>query len=356
MSNADLPAWRQTLCRGTVIPASPLALDRRRRFDSRRQRALWRYYAAAGAGGIAVGVHTTQFAIRRPEIGLFEPLLSLAADEFDRLDLGRERPLARIAGLCGATDQALAEAESARRHRFHAGLLSLAALRDANDDALLDHCRAVGAVIPLVGFYLQPAVGGRVLSYDFWRRLAELDCLVAVKVAPFNRYQTLDVVRALAESGREDVALYTGNDDHIVLDLLTPHEFRLGGRTVRRWFVGGLLGQWAVWTRRAVQLHEQCLAVVERELPIPPGLLRSAVALTDANAAIFDAANGFAGCIAGIHEILRRQGLLEGIECLDPSETLGPGQREQIDRVWLAYPELNDDAFVAAHRDEWLAD
>lgn len=356
MSAAELPRWRRTLSRGTVIPASPLALDRRRRFDPRRQRALWRYYSAAGAGGIAVGVHTTQFAIRRPEVGLFEPLLSLAAEEFDRLDQGRHCPLVRIAGLCGATPQALAEAEMARHHGFHAGLLSLAALRDTGDDALLDHCRAVGGVIPLVGFYLQPAVGGRVLSHAFWRRLAELDALVAVKVAPFNRYQTLDVVRALAEAGRTDVALYTGNDDHIVLDLLTPHEFRHGEQIVCRRFVGGLLGQWAVWTRRAVELLEQCRALCERESPIPPSLLRLAVELTDANAAIFDAANGFAGCIPGIHEILRRQGLLEGIECLDPSETFSPGQRDEIDRVCHAYPELNDDDFVAAHRDQWLAD
>jgi dihydrodipicolinate synthase/N-acetylneuraminate lyase len=341
------PAVRRVVQRGIVIPASPLAIDRRARLDERRQRGLWRYYAAAGAGGVAVGVHTTQFAIRDPQIGLFEPVLALAADECDRLDARRPAPLVRIAGICGRTEQAVAEANTARGLRFHAGLLSLGAMRDADDDALLQHCREVARAIPLVGFYLQPAVGGRVLSHAFWRRFVEIEAVVAIKVAPFNRYQTLDVVRAVAESGRDDIALYTGNDDNIVLDLLTPY---FGRR-----FVGGLLGHWAFWTRRAVELLDECHEVAAAGGAVPPDLLRRAVETSDANAAVFDAANRFAGCIPGIHEILRRQGLLEGIWCLDPHETLSPGQVAEIDRVCRAYPHLGDDQFVAEHRDQWLA-
>ncbi|MGC8784089.1 MAG: dihydrodipicolinate synthase family protein [Armatimonadota bacterium] len=344
----------EVLRRGVVIPASPLALDARRRWDERRQRALWRYYSAAGAGGIAVGVHTTQFAIRDPKIGLFRPLLELAREEFDRLDATRPEPLVRIAGICGDTRQAVSEAQTASDLGFHAGLISLSALRDADDEALIAHCWRVAEVMPLVGFYLQPAVGGRVLSYRFWRRFAEIGNVVAVKIAPFNRYQTLDVVRAIAESGRDDIALYTGNDDNIVLDLLTPYRFRVGGRQVERRIVGGLLGHWAVWTKRAVELLERCHAAA-REDTIPADLLRLAVEITDCNAAFFDAANGFKGCIAGIHEVLRRQGLLEGIWCLDPNETLSPGQAEEIDRVIRSYPHLNDDAFVAEHLHEWLS-
>jgi dihydrodipicolinate synthase/N-acetylneuraminate lyase len=342
------------LLNGLVIPASPLALDAKRRLDERRQRALWRYYSAAGAGGIAVGVHTTQFAIRDPKVGLFGPLLELGRDEFDRLDARRGEPLVRIAGICGRTEQATAEATLACDLGYHAGLLSLGALRHADDDTLLTHCRAVGEVIPLVGFYLQPAVGGRVLSFTFWRRFAEIESVMAIKIAPFHRYQTLDVVRAVAASDRDDIALYTGNDDNIVLDLVTPYRFRLDGRTVERRFVGGLLGHWAVWTRQAVELLAACHRAVAAGC-VSDELLGQAAAVTDANAAFFDVANAFAGCIAGLHEVLRRQGLLEGIWCLDPNETLGPGQREEIDRVYRSYPALNDDAFVAAHRDEWLA-
>jgi len=348
------PTIRAILQRGVVIPASPLALDRRRRLDERRQRAVWRYYAAAGAGGVALGVHTTQFAIRDPQIGLFEPVLALGADEFDRADARQSEPLVRIAGICGRTDQAVAEATLARRLRYHAGLLSLGAMRDADDDALLRHCRTVADVLPLVGFYLQPAVGGRVLSYAFWRRFVEIEAVLAIKVAPFNRYQTIDVVRAVADAGRDDIALYTGNDDNIVLDLLTPYRFQAGRRIVERRFVGGLLGHWAFWTRRAVQLLAECHATVAAAGPLPQELLRQAVEITAANAAVFDAANQFAGCIPGIHDILHRQGLLEGTWCLDPQETLSPGQNEEIDRVCRAYPHLTDDDFVAAHLDEWL--
>ena len=336
------PIIHSLLARGLVIPASPLALDRHRRFDAERQRGLWRYYSAAGAGGVAVGVHTTQFAIRDPRIGLFEPVLALAAEEFDHLDAGRAEPLVRIAGICGQTDQATREAELAGELRFHAGLLSLGAMREADEATLLSHCRAVGEVLPLVGFYLQPAVGGRVLPYSFWRRFAEIESVVAIKVAAFNRYQTLDVVRAVAESGRNDIALYTGNDDHILLDLLTPYRFNCGGMIVERRFVGGLLGHWAVWTRRAVELHRQCRELSLANAPVGAEMLAIAEAVTDMNAAVFDTANGFLGCIAGIHEVLRRQGLLEGIWCLDEHETLSPGQADEIDRVCRSYPNLTE--------------
>ncbi len=344
----------EVLRQGVVIPASPLALNAQRRWDERRQCVLWRYYIAAGAGGIAVGVHTTQFAIRDPQIGLFRPLLELAKEDLDRADATRHQPMVRIAGICGDTSQALHEAELARDMGFHAGLLSLSALKEADDDTLIVHCQRVAEVIPLVGFYLQPAVGGRVLSYRFWRRFAEIENVVAIKIAPFNRYQTLDVVRAIVEAERDDIALYTGNDDNIVLDLLTPYRFDVGGKPVERRIVGGLLGHWAVWTKRAVELLDRCHAVA-REQTIPADLLRLAVEVTDCNAAFFDAANGFRGCIAGIHEVLRRQGLLEGIWCLDPNETLSPGQAEEIDRVYRSYPHLNDDAFVAEHLHEWLS-
>jgi len=346
---------RRVLDDGTVIPAMPLALTSARTFDERRQRALIRYYDAAGSGGLAVGVHTTQFAIREPKHGLFQPVLELAAEELDRADARRETPLIRIAGTCGPTPQAVTEAERARDLGYHAALLSLAALSGETEEAMLDHCRAVGRVIPLVGFYLQEAVGGPVLSRSFWRGLAELDSLVAIKIAPFNRYRTLDVVQAIAESGRDDVALYTGNDDNIVLDLLTPHRIQVDGRPVERRIVGGLLGHWSVWTRKAVELHRDCRALARSGHPISANWLARAVEVTDANAAFFDAHHNFAGCIAGIHEVLRRQGLLEGIWCLDPNEGLSPGQAAEIDRVYRAHPHLNDDAFVRDHLDNWLS-
>jgi dihydrodipicolinate synthase/N-acetylneuraminate lyase len=324
----------------------PLALTSARRLDEPRQRNLCRYYLAAGAGGLAVGVHTTQFAIREPRHGLYRPVLALAAEEMARHESSGKIPC-RIAGICGPTLQAVAEASLACDLGYHAGLLNLAALRDAPDDVLMAHCRAVAEVLPLVGFYLQPVVGGRVLSYRFWLQFVEIDHVVAIKVAPFNRYQTLDVVRALAESGRDDIALYTGNDDHIILDLITPFRFHGDGRPVERRFVGGLLGQWAVWTRRAVELLDECHALARSGSAVPADLLRRAVELTDANAAIFDAAHGYAGCIPGIHEVLRRQGLLEGTWCLDPQEALSLGQAEEIERVCRAYPHLTDDEFVA---------
>jgi dihydrodipicolinate synthase/N-acetylneuraminate lyase len=346
---------KRALQRGLVIPALPLALDANRLWDEHRQRALLRYYFAAGAGGLAVGVHTTQFAIRDPQVGLFEPLLRLAAEEFQRADSESTEPLVRIAGICGMTAQAMGEAQLAANAGYHAGLLSLATLKNASEAELIAHCRAVAEVIPVVGFYLQPSVGGRALPYSFWRRFAEIENVVAIKMAPFNRYQTLDVVRAVMESGREDIALYTGNDDNIVIDLLTPFRFQVDGEWKTRRIVGGLLGHWAVWTRKAVELLEQCHTLSLKNQPISPEMLTLAQQVTDSNAAFFDAANGYAGCIAGIHEVLRRQGLLEGIWCLDPHETLSPGQKEEIDRVYAAYPELNDDALVKANLAKWMA-
>src|SRR5436190_7288656 len=392
---AGIEQLRARLGAGLVIPACPLALNARRKLDERRQRALFRYYIAAGAGGLAVGVHTTQFAIRKPTVGLFRPVIELAAEELRssrrkeahsvkseiRQRLSVKPPAKKIrssdapsefpsregsgvgafaglpigiAGICGKTKQAMAEAALARELGYHAGLLSLGAFQDASDDELLAHCRAVAEIIPLVGFYLQPAAGGRVLSFAFWRRFAEIENVVAIKIAPFNRYETLDVIRAVAEAGREDIALYTGNDDNIVIDLVTPFRFNVGGKIIERRIVGGLLGHWAVWTNKAVELHAECRQIVATGQPVPRELMQRAVEVTDANAAFFDPAHDYAGCIPGIHEVLRRQGLLEGVWCLDPNETLSPGQGVEIDRVYRAYPHLNDDEFVRDQLQEWL--
>ena len=349
------PTIHRALHRGLAIPAHPLALTAERKLDECRQRALSRYYIAAGSGGLAVGVHTTQFEIRDPGVDLFRPVLELAAEEMTRADEHRDTPLVRIAGVCGRTDQAVAEAQLLQDLGYHAGLLGLAAMKDADEDALIEHCRRVAEVIPVVGFYLQPAVGGQMLPTSFWRRFAEIENVVAIKMAPFNRYQTLDVVRAVAEAGRDDIALYTGNDDNIVMDLLTPYRLSIGGEIVERRIVGGLLGHWAVWTRKAVELLDACHDIVSRGGDVSQDMLRRSIEVTDTNAAFFDVANQFKGVIAGIHEVLRRQGLLEGTWCLNPDETLGPGQAEEIERVYAAYPHLNDDAFVAEHLDEWLS-
>jgi hypothetical protein len=338
-----------------VIPAHPLALTAERKLDERRQAALTRYYCAAGAGGVAVGVHTTQFAIRDPAIGLLRPVLALAMDVLRSHAAGGGTPLVAVAGVCGATAQAVAEAELARSLGYDAGLLSLAALGEAtnDNDALVAHCRRVAEAIPLFGFYLQPAVGGRVLDHAFWCRFLEIDAVVAIKVAPFDRYRTLEVARALAASGRQDVALYTGNDDSIVADLITDFPAPAPGQPPVR-MAGGLLGQWSVWTREAVRLLE---AVRTCRLSGGSGaleLLKLGADLTDANAALFDSRHAFAGCIPGLHEVLRRQGLLQGRWCLDPDEDLSPGQMQEIDRVLAAYPHLSDDAFVAENLERWL--
>ena len=347
-------ALRASLGEGVVIPAHPLALTSARRLDERHQRALTRYYLDAGAGGIAVGVHTTQFAIRKPEHGLYRPVLELAAETARGWRGSSRTPIALVAGAIGDTAQAVAEAEVAASLGYDLVLLSLGALRDASDEALVAHCRAVAEVLPLFGFYLQPAVGGRVLGYRFWRAFAEIERAWAIKIAPFDRYRTLDVVRAVADSGRADLALYTGNDDAIVADLVTP--FPVGGDDAApRRIVGGLLGQWAVWTHAAVRLLDRARAVRDTGA-VDGALLRDGAALTDANAAIFDAAHAFAGCIPGIHEVLRRQGLLRGTWCLDPHEELSRGQAEEIGRVMRSYPELTDDGFVSERLDEWVRD
>jgi hypothetical protein len=346
----DLPADILALLRrGTVIPAHLLALDAERRLDVRRQRALARYYLDAGAGGLAVGVHATQFAIR--EAGLYEEVLRIAAREAADWT---NRPVVLIAGLSGGTAQAQREARIARDVGYHAGMLSLAPMKGASVDELITHCTAVAAEIPLVGFYLQTAVGGIALPVAFWRRFASIENVVAVKVAPFNRYRTLDVVRGIAAARAEDrVTLYTGNDDHIVLDLTTPFAVMRDGSELRLRIRGGLLGHWSVWTKSAVALHARIQdAVVAGR--IDEDLLALDARVTDCNSAFFDVAHDFAGCIAGCHEVLRRQGLLEGIWCLDPKETLSAGQADEIDRVYREHGDLADDDFVRANLDRWL--
>jgi dihydrodipicolinate synthase/N-acetylneuraminate lyase len=349
------PDWvREALHYGQVIPAHPLALDGMGRLDERRQRALARYYHAAGAGGIAVGVHTTQFEIRRPEHELLKPVLELAVDTVRDADLVSGRRTIMIAGIAGATEQAEAEARLARETGYHAGLLSLAAMPAETTETLIRHCERVAQQIPLIGFYLQPSVGGRILPIEFWMRFVEIPNVVAIKIAPFNRYRTQDVVRAVACAGRShDIALYTGNDDHILLDLLTEYEVATPGGAVKVRMRGGLLGHWACWTHRAVEQLEACRAAWESDC-VPALLLTLAEQVTDCNAAFFDVANDFHGCIPGIHEVLRRQGLLLTTRCLDPDEHLSVGQTEEIDRVYVAYPHLNDDEFVAEHLDSWL--
>ena len=362
------PELAQLLRQGVVIPAHPLALTPDLKLDERHQRALTRYYCAAGVGGVAVGVHTTQFEIHTPEVGLLGPVLDLASETVDEALRANPRPFVKIAGLVGPTHQALREAELALKHGYHAGLLSLAALRNATDEEMVAHVAAVAEVIPVVGFYLQPAVGGRILPYSFWRRMVEIENVVAIKIAPFNRYQTIDVVRAVAEAGRGDtIALYTGNDDNIVPDLITdfdlvhlsqqeitPHNNGSNGTGAPVRFVGGLLGQWAVWTEQVVSMlssiHQQR---AQGNLDYRHWLTYGAQ-LTDANAAIFDAINNFRGCIPGIHWVLQRQGLMTNICTLNSHEQLSPGQVEEMERVYAAYPHLNDDEFVATHLDEWL--
>lgn len=339
---------------GLAIPAHPLALTESRRLDTRRQRALTRYYLAAGAGGVAVGVHTTQFEIRDKDVNLLGPVLRLAAREAARAE--PSRPFLMIAGVCGPTEQALAEADLAAGLGYHLGLLSMGSLAQWSEAELIRRAEAVAEIIPIFGFYLQPSVGGRVLSYDFWRDFADIPGVMAIKLAPFNRYQTLDVVRAVCHSARRnDIALYTGNDDNIVADLLTSYVFEVDGRRVEKRIVGGLLGHWSVWTKRAVMLLEEIKQARDGRAERCAKLLEQGVAITDTNAAMFDAAHNFDGCIAGINEVLRRQGLLAGNWCLSPEEQLSPGQAQEIDRVHRQYPELNDDDFVKSHLEAWLS-
>ncbi|MGV3556774.1 dihydrodipicolinate synthase family protein [Larkinella arboricola] len=342
------PEIHELLHAGTVIPAHPLALNADRQFDEARQRGLTRYYIASGAGGVAVGVHTTQFEIRDPKINLYETVLKTAADEIERAQL--DRPFIKVAGIVGPTEQAVSEAKLALKYGYDLGLLSMGGLQGWTEEAILDRVRAVAEVIPVFGFYLQPSVGGRIFSYDFWKAFAEIPNIQAIKVASFNRYQTLDVVRAVCHSSRRDeIALYTGNDDNIVVDLLTTYRFTVDGKIVEKGFVGGLLGHWAVWTKKAVELLAEIKACLNNGNEGLAELLTRNVEVTDSNAAFFDPSHNFHGCIAGLHEVLRRQGLLEGTWCLNPAEDLSPGQREEIDRVYAMYPHLNDDEFVREH-------
>src|SRR6059058_772457 len=351
MHHSELnPGVRRLIAQGTVIPAHPLALNADRTLDAKHQRALTRYYIDAGTGGLAVGVHTTQFAIRN--VGLFKPVLELAAETAATCT---KRPLALVAGLVGPTQQAISEAKIALGIGYHAGLLSLAGMASASEDEIIAHCEAVAREIPLVGFYLQPAVGGVILSANFWRRFATIDNVIAIKIAPFNRYRTLDVLRGVAAANALDrIALYTGNDDHILLDLTLPFDVRDNGVTTRVHIKGGLLGHWSVWTASAIKQFEMCRAARGAD-SLPADLLALDARVTDCNSAFFDVIHNFSGCIAGCHEILRRQGLMEGIWCLDPAEGLSPGQLQEIDRVCREHGDLSDDAFVAANLQKWLA-
>jgi hypothetical protein len=340
--NADINSLLQ---QGTVIPAHPLALNQNLKMDEARQRALTNYYMACSAGGVAVGVHTTQFEIRKPGINLLEPVLKIASEEIEKANLNR--PFIKVAGVCGSTNSAIKEAELGVKHGYHLGLVSMGGLNNYSDAELIKHAEAIAEIIPVFGFYLQPAVGGRVLSYEFWREFAQISNVYAIKVAAFNRYQTLDVVRAVCSSSRRnEIALYTGNDDNIVADLLTPYQFVINDEKVEKIFVGGLLGHWAVWTKKAVELLNEIKQCIANNYAGVEKLLSKGTEVTDMNAAIFDAKNSFKGCIAGIHEVLRRQGLLDGIWCLNPEEKLSPGQMEEIDRIYKSYPHLIDNDFV----------
>ena len=340
--------------RGVVIPAMPLALNEKRAFQPKYQRAIARYYIDAGAGGIAVGVHSTQFEIRDPDVALFEPVLKQTSEFIDQWCARQGKKILKVAGVCGKTEQALYEAGFAEASGYDAVLLSLSAFKNDTEEAMLEHCNAVAGVMPVIGFYLQPSVGGRILGYDFWRKFMEIENVIGVKMAPFNRYQTFDVIRALAESGREDITLYTGNDDNIVNDLLTEYRIKtsMGEKLLR--INGGLLGHWCVWTQKAVELLDEIHALLASGKDIPAEMLTRNIEVTDCNAAFFDPAHGFAGCIPGIHEVLRRQGLLPGTWCLNPDEVLSPGQSREIDRVTEAYPHLCDNAFVAENLNKWL--
>lgn len=354
--NIPMPSLEihEILKKGVAIPASPLALDTHRHWDENSQRTVYRYYAAAGAGGIAVGVHTTQFEIRNPEIGLFEPLLKFAAREIDAISHQQNRPLIKVAGVCGKTPQAVREAELASSLGYDMALLSLGALKEESEETLLTHCHEISKIIPMVGFYLQPAVGGRLLPFEFWRRFAEIENVVAIKMAPFNRYQTLDVIRGVALSRREkEITLYTGNDDNIIMDLLTPYKVKTPQGEITLRIKGGLLGQWAVWTHQAVKLLNEIHQVIDSSPSVSMEMLAKNMALTDANSVVFDAAHQFAGCIPGINEVLRRQGILPTNYCLNPNEVLSPGQAEELDRINRDYPFLIDDEFISSHLDEW---
>jgi len=354
MNKSDIPkSVLNILYKGVVIPALPLALDENRNIDDRYQRAIIRYYLDAGVGGIAVGVHTTQFEIRESKFNLFDTILNIAKEEFDGFTQKTGKPIIRIGGIIGKTEQALSEAQMLLKNGYHAGLLSLSAFKGASNKEIIEHCIKVAEQIPIIGFYLQPAVGGRKLNKDFWKEFAKIQNVIAIKIAPFNRYQTFDVVHGVAESGRADeIALYSGNDDNILVDLLTEYSVKVGSRVIKKRIVGGLLGHWAVWTKKSVELLDKVHN--ENNSADINELLTLAAKITDSNSAFFDSANDFKGVIVGLHEVLRRQGLMKGLWTLNENERLSPGQLEEIDRVYDAYPELNDDDFVKKNLDKWL--
>ncbi|MBR2883890.1 MAG: dihydrodipicolinate synthase family protein [Clostridia bacterium] len=343
----------EKLKKGTVIPATPLALDENRKLSEKGLRLLMNYYLNCGVGGIATAVHTTQFEIRKPEIALFEPVLKIVSEEIDKFEKKNDTVIVKVAGVCGPTEQAVKEAELAKKYGYDAVLLSPGGLNDMSEEYLIERTQKVAAIMPVIGFYLQTAVGGRVFSYNYWEKVCATKNVVAIKCASFHRYTTFDVVRAAAMSERSDeITLYTGNDDNIVIDLLTNYSFTKDGKTVKKGFEGGLLGHWSVWTRKAVEIFDKIKAEKNNE-KVSSELLTLAAEVTDTNSAFFDTANGFAGCIAGLHEVLRRQGLMENIYCLNPQETMSEGQVEEINRIYAAYPHLNDDKFIADNIEEW---
>ncbi len=343
----------EILQKGTVIPATPLALDENRKFDEAQQRILMRYYLDCGVGGIATAVHTTQFEIREPEVNLLEPVLKVVSEEIESYEMKTGKVIVKVSGVCGPKEQAVKEAKLAKAYGYDAVLLSPGGLNDLSEDELIERTEAVAKIMPVIGFYLQTAVGGRAFSYNYWERLAAINNVVAIKCASFNRYQTLDVVRAVAMSDRcDDITLYTGNDDNIVIDLLTKYKFDKNGKLVEKSFQGGLLGHYSVWTRKAVEIFERIQEAKKKDV-IPEGFLTLAAEVTDANSAFFDTANGFAGCIAGLHHVLVGQGLMRNIYCLNPQETLSAGQQEEIARVYRMYSHLNDDDFVKENLKSW---
>ncbi len=341
------------LKKGTVIPATPLALTSERKLNEKGLRLLMNYYLNSGVGGVATAVHTTQFEIRDPEIGLFEPVLKIVVDEIEKFENETGKVIVRVCGVCGPKEQAVAEAKLAKKYGYDAVLLSPGGLNHLSEEELIERTKAVAAEMPVIGFYLQTAVGGRVFSYNYWEQICSIENVVAIKCASFNRYTTLDVVRAAAHSKRrDDITLYTGNDDNIVIDLLTKYTFDVNGEKIVKGFDGGLLGHWSVWTHNVVEMFKK-LKEAKNSSGITEELLTLAAEVTDANSAFFDTANSFKGCIAGLHEVLRRQGLMENIFCLNPNETMSEGQAEELDRVYKMYPHLNDDAFISANIDAW---
>ncbi|MEQ9441819.1 MAG: dihydrodipicolinate synthase family protein [Cyclobacteriaceae bacterium] len=350
MKNTLPQDLHKLLLEGLVIPANPTALKKSLKLDERRQRALSRYYLSAGSGGLAIGVHTSQFEIR--DAALYQPVLELGKEEMDAFCAKSGKKIIRISGVLGQLPQALKEARLSADLGYHAVLLGLAALKGKSNEKLIEHCKAVAEIIPLIGFYLQPSVGGGLLDFEFWKEFAQIPNVVAIKIAPFDRYHTIDVVRGVAASGRaNEIALYTGNDDNIVADLLTQYNLPINGENVSLQITGGLLGHWAVWNQKAVQLFSRIKNATAEDIP---ELLTLGVKITDSNAAFFDSKNKFKGSIAGIHQVLIRQGLLEANYTISPKEILSPGQKEEIDRVYQSYPELNDDIFVQENLDTWL--